>query len=83
MISGFYVEVGENVTLLGYLMCNNLEEGSSLLLTHMKTIIIIIFLVHWNCTVNMFICLFVCWCVCVCLYICIFMCSSVLVAVCA
>lgn len=72
MISGFYVEVGENFTLLGYSICNNLEEGSSLLLTHMKTIIKIIFLVHWNFTVNMFICLLyvgVCGCVYVCTYV--------------
>ena len=78
MISGFHIEVGENVTLLGYLICNNLKEGSSLLLTHMKTTINIIFLVHWNFTANMFVCLFVCVCVWVggwvCMYICIFMC---------
>jgi predicted anti-sigma-YlaC factor YlaD len=33
VISGFYLDVGENFALLGYLMCNNLEEGRPLLLT--------------------------------------------------
>jgi hypothetical protein len=77
MISGFYLEVGENFALLGYLMCHNLEEGISLLLTHMKTIIKIIFLVHWNFTVNMFVCLFVCWFVCMFVHMYIYVCIGI------